>query len=78
VILETNPQENLDPSSGAEAPPLTAPVDESLPKLNVIIKRSNVIDHVTDLKLDNNSIGHAAFDPKQQDLRSFFGGTSKV
>ena len=78
MILETNPQENLDPSSGAEAPPLTAPVDESLPKLNVIIKRSNVIDHVTDLKLDNNSIGHAAFDPKQQDLRSFFGGTSKV
>lgn len=77
-MIQSNQNEPLDPTSGAGEPVVELPVDESLPKLRIQHLSCNASPHLNGLKLQKGDIGRAAYDPKQQDLRAFFGPTSKV
>jgi hypothetical protein len=83
-VVETTPTEDhgesYDPAAGGSAPPPPTATDDSLPPLVVRIIANDVTTHFDGLVLKGGSLGAMGYDPKQQDLRAFFGasGGSKV
>ena len=83
-VVETNPTEDhgesYDPAAGGSAPPPPTSTDDSLPPLAVRIIANDVTTHFDGLVLKGGSLGAMGYDPNQQDLRAFFGGSgaSKV
>ncbi|KAL7279988.1 hypothetical protein ACG7TL_006399 [Trametes sanguinea] len=56
-----------------EGEPLEFP-DSDPPKLKVRVTDVNRHEHLDNVKRQKGGIGRAGYDPKQQDIRAFFGG----
>jgi len=51
-------------------------VDKELPFLVVRVTDVNCHSHIDNIKRQKGGIGSAAYDPRQEDIRAFFGGKS--
>ncbi|PSR70465.1 hypothetical protein PHLCEN_2v13616 [Hermanssonia centrifuga] len=63
----------LDVKGSKEGEPLEFS-DNALPPLEVRVVAFNSSEHLEKVKRQHGGIGSAAYDPKQQDIRAFFGG----
>ncbi|KAI6130006.1 histidine phosphatase superfamily [Pisolithus thermaeus] len=50
--------------------------EDECPPLLVKVTDFNRHDHINSIKRQKGGIGRSAYDPKQQDIRNFFGGTA--
>ncbi|TFK52626.1 phosphoglycerate mutase-like protein [Heliocybe sulcata] len=58
-----------------EGEPVEFPSNES-PPLTMKVTDVNRHEHIDDIKRQKGGIGNAAYDPKQADIRAFFGGAA--
>ncbi|RDX42613.1 phosphoglycerate mutase-like protein [Lentinus brumalis] len=63
----------IEVQGALEGVPLDFP-DSNPPKLRIQVTDVNRHEHLAEVKRQKGGIGSAAHDPKQQDIRAFFGG----
>jgi len=64
---------SVDVKASKEGEPLDFP-DGDLPPLTVKVTHVNQHSHINGIKRQKGGLGSAAYDPKQEDIRAFFGG----
>ncbi|GJE98398.1 phosphoglycerate mutase-like protein [Phanerochaete sordida] len=63
----------VDVKGSKEGEPMSF-ADDSLPPLEVKVTDFNRSEHLDNVKRQKGGIGSSAYDPKQKDIRAFFGG----
>ncbi|KAI0036441.1 histidine phosphatase superfamily, partial [Vararia minispora EC-137] len=67
----------VDVKASKEGEPMEIREDD-LPPLSAKVTHVNEHSHITDIKRQGGGIGSAAYDPKQEDIRAFFGGRTSA